>query len=404
MDGSWTRGAQARIHDNEFMTAAALPAGRRLVVDFVNQGSSGSAVMGHASVENALRKAFADSDSIDARFVSLPPWTRLQRAASADWPPLGRLDLDLQALRWHLVEGHRARRVVQELRGERRPDLLHVSSHVAAFRIADLGIPYLVNVDATVDQWESMERLGRPRRAHSARLLALSRRLERRAFERAAGIVAMSEWTAEGVRRAVPGAEVHVIHPGLDLDLYRPATPEERAEAGSGSVRVLFVGGRFEEKGGPLLLQAMEPLLGKGFELDLVTSERGVDTPYLRWHRLGPGDPRLLRLFRLADVLCLPTFRDAVPWVVPEAFACGTALIATDAGALPEFIGPGSPRGKLVPRGDAAALRQALRELSDPAARSGYARNTFEWATRKFDVAAQGQKLEKLLRSAGRNS
>ncbi len=315
------------------MTSAPGPPGRPLRVDFVNQGSSGSAVLGHASVEHALRQAFAGSGSIDARFVSLPPWTRLQRAASADWPPLRRFDLDLQALRWHLVESGRARRVVKGLLAERRPDLLHVSSHVAALRIADLGVPYLVNVDATVEQWESMERFGRPRRRYSSRLLALSRRLERRAFQRAAAIVAMSEWTAEGVRRVVPDAEVHVIHPGIDLQLYRPATPEERAGAGD-LVRVLFVGGRFEEKGGRVLVAAMQPLLGRGFELDLVTAEPGVDTPYMRWHQLNPGDPRLLRLFRLADVLCLPTYRDAVPWVVPEAFACGTPLIATGVGAL----------------------------------------------------------------------
>jgi glycosyltransferase involved in cell wall biosynthesis len=332
----------------------------RIAVDFVNQGSSSSSVMGHGRVEAALRKSFADSDVIDARFVSLPPWTPLQRAASADWPPLSRYDLDMQALRWHLVEGHRARVVVRSLLGERRPDLLHVSSHVAAFRIADLGIPYIVNVDATVDQWESMELPWRPRRRYSSRLLGLSRRLERRAFERAAAIVAMSEWSAEGVRAVVPDAEVHVIHPGLDLDLYRPATPEERAEVGTDTVRVLFVGGRFEEKGGPLLLEAMEPLLGHGFELDLVTSKRGVDTPWMRWHQLPPEDPRLLRLYRLADVLCLPTYRDAVPWVVLEAFASGTPVIASDTGALPAMLIRCPSRGVVLPARDAGALRVAV--------------------------------------------
>jgi glycosyltransferase involved in cell wall biosynthesis len=352
-----------------------------------------------------LRKAFAYSDSIDARFVSLPPWTHLQRAASADWPPLSRFDLDLQALRWHLVEAARARKVVREILRDRRPDLFHVSSHVAAFRIADLGIPYIVNVDATVDQWESMERFGRPRRAYSSRLLALSRRLERRAFERAAGIVAMSEWTAEGVCRVVPDADVHVIHPGLDLDLYRPATPQERAEAGTGTVRVLFVGGRFEEKGGPLLLQAMEPLLGRGFELDLVTSKSGVDTPYMRWHRLAPGDPRLLRLFRLADVLCLPTYRDAVPWVVPEALASGIPVIATEVGALPEFIGSQSERGAVVRHGDVATLQHAVRDVARGSeSRTRRAQNCVTHARAEFGLAAQARKLEDLAMSiAARN-
>ncbi len=79
-------------------------------------------------------------------------------------------------------------------------------------------------------------------------------------------------------------------------------------------------------------------------------------TADLRWHRLRPGDAALRELFRRADVLCLPTFRDAVPWVVIEAFASGTPVIGSDAGALPEFIGAGSERGMVVTKGDVPAL------------------------------------------------
>jgi hypothetical protein len=167
----------------------------RMSVEFINQGSLGAPVMGHTSVEGALRSGLAGSTTIDPTFVSLPPWSPLARLAAGHWPPLNRIELDLQATRWHLVEGRRGRKTVKTILASRRPDLLHVTSHTAAFGLPGLGIPYVVNVDATVDQWDAMGFRGaRRRHGHpSSRLLGLSRRLERKTFQAAAGIVAMSE-------------------------------------------------------------------------------------------------------------------------------------------------------------------------------------------------------------------
>jgi glycosyltransferase involved in cell wall biosynthesis len=48
-----------------------------------------------------------------------------------------------------------------------------------------------------------------------------------------------------------------------------------------------------------------------------------------------------------------------------EAMACGTALVATTAGALPEVVGPDGEAAMHVPPGDPDALALAISRLLD---------------------------------------
>jgi glycosyltransferase involved in cell wall biosynthesis len=60
-----------------------------------------------------------------------------------------------------------------------------------------------------------------------------------------------------------------------------------------------------------------------------------------------------------ADVLCLASTREGWPNVVNEALACGTPVISTDVGGVPDMI-PDSRYGFVIPVGDEAALAGAL--------------------------------------------
>lgn len=68
--------------------------------------------------------------------------------------------------------------------------------------------------------------------------------------------------------------------------------------------------------------------------------------------------------FRLFDVLVSSSDSEGFGYVVLEAMACGTAVVATSVSAMPEIVR--SPdTGLLTPPGDAAALTTAVRRLLD---------------------------------------
>ena len=166
--------------------------------------------------------------------------------------------------------------------------------------------------------------LRRALRRHSRIMVAPSLRLERRALQAARGIVVFSDWARRSVQEIAPTAQCVEIHPGVDIRQFRPVPQRERRR-----LRMLFVGGQFEQKGGLDLLAAAEPLLGTRVELDVVTQTDVPSVPNVRVHRLSAGDPRLVELYQQADMFCLPTWADAAPFAVLEAMACGTAIVSS---------------------------------------------------------------------------
>jgi glycosyltransferase involved in cell wall biosynthesis len=237
-------------------------------------------------------------------------------------------------------------------------DVVHVHSHSIALAMARTmrSTAVALSLDVTVDDWARMP-AWYPSDPHPTLAMAPSRVLERRALRRAALVLAWTGWASKAVQRTAPGARVVEHHPGIDLERYRPAARRERARP-----RVLFVGGRFAEKGGEDLLQALGGELGRTVDLDLVTPAEVPARPGVTVHRLKPSDPKLLDLQQQADLFCLPTYGDAAPWAVLEAMACGTPVLSTRIGGIPDMLAHGQA-GVLVPHGDRPALREALQAL-----------------------------------------
>jgi len=73
--------------------------------------------------------------------------------------------------------------------------------------------------------------------------------------------------------------------------------------------------------------------------------------------------------FALAELLTLPSLLEGFGLPALEAMACGTPVIATTAGALPEVVGP---CGILVPPRDTPALVAAIRALLEDEARRAH--------------------------------
>ena len=331
---------------------------------FINEGSQGSGVMGQEAIGGVLRALTAGA-AIEARHISLPTMGRVARLATRGVPPLARLDLDAHPVRWQLVQALRARRVLREELARSATDLVHLNGHTLGLLSAgQVGrVPTLLSVDSTIEDWHAMGIWRAPRPWSRATLLP-SLILERRAFARAARVLAWTEWARRGVLRACPSAPVAVHHPGLDLERFSPAPRRERERP-----RLLFVGGRFREKGGEELIATLGGLLGTELELDVVTPEPVPRVDGVRVHRHSSGAQPLVDLYQQADLLCLPTRGDAAPFAVLEAMACATPVVAYDVGAVGEMLGEPAC-GAVVPRGDMPRFVAEIRTLlADPQAR-----------------------------------
>ena len=330
---------------------------------FFNEGNLGTFILGQGQLEASLRAH--DAGDVEARFAGLAPIGRGTMALMQRAPALAvRHDLHFPALRWHAVQSTRARRALRRELRRWRPDVLHVHSHSIGLRLgrAMRSIPTALSVDATITDWASMP-AWRPTSRLRLGELAAVRAVERRRFQDAALVLAWTDWTRRGVLAVAPDARVVEHHPGLDLTALRPAEREPRERP-----RVLFVGGRFAEKGGDDLLAVLGDRLGDTVELDLVTPADVAPRTGVRVHRLGPRDPELLHLRQQADLLCLPSHGDAAPWAVLEAMACGTPVVGADVGGIKDLIG-GEEAGVTVPVGDRPALGAALTALLDDAPR-----------------------------------
>jgi glycosyltransferase involved in cell wall biosynthesis len=364
-----------------------------LKVLFLSEGALGT-VMGHASYDGAIAPTLQRTAEVESRFIGLPRQSRALQALSRDVRGLRGRDLDLQTLRWHVIHALLARKALKAELEDFDPDVVHVRSHVITFGLIDYmkRIPIVPVVDVTTWDWRAMG-IWRPVRRHSRAMLWPSELAERRAFSGAALVLAMSGWTEASIKRSAPAARVVRHHPGINLEIYRPAEPAD----GDRPLRVLFVGARFERKGGMDLVNVLEGRLGKDVELDVVTREGVPYQPGIRTHVLDTNDPRLVELYQQADVMCLPTYGDATPWAVLEAMACGTPVISTDIGGISELLDGGNA-GVLVRPGDRDGLRRELFGLlDDEQRRRELGARARAYVEESYDAAKQGAILLELL-------
>jgi glycosyltransferase involved in cell wall biosynthesis len=149
----------------------------------------------------------------------------------------------------------------------------------------------------------------------------------------------------------------------------------------SATLHVAFVGTLSEEKGCFDLAAATAAARSSGADVYVTFAgkeRRAGEAALLRLHcaHLGLGQaaqfvghlrlPALRRLYRDADALCLPSYREGLPLAVLEAMAMGLPVVASPVGAVPDVVVDGVT-GMLVKPGDVDALQSALSLLAaDP--------------------------------------
>lgn len=108
----------------------------------------------------------------------------------------------------------------------------------------------------------------------------------------------------------------------------------------------------------------------------------------------------IANFYRAADVFCHATKADVCPLTVLESQACGTPVIATRVGGIPEIVEDGQT-GILVRAGDAEGFAAAIRSLLDfPRWQKVMGDQAVELVKRRFTPATQVGAYERVFQPA----
>lgn len=184
--------------------------------------------------------------------------------------------------------------------------------------------------------------------------------------------------------------KITVLRNGVDLDLfYAEDRDAARAKIGVSRYAIASVGNLIQSKGHHLVIEALQELpdvelfiVGGGYEerrFRRLAAELGVAG---RVRFLGILPQQMLRtLYSAVDCLVLASAREGWPNVLLEAMACGTPVLATRVGGVPEIVTPNSP-GLVIDSPDSLEIaRTVVRLRNHPPSRKqvlAYARQ-FEW-------------------------
>lgn len=189
------------------------------------------------------------------------------------------------------------------------------------------------------------------------------------ASKRATGILSVSQALAdEMVNIGVNKEKIHVIYNGVDHQKFRI----NQAESDQIMVDyILYVGNLKKEKGVMELLNGFAAIHKKHPALKLLYAGPGNMSSQIRSQAksmalsdkvelLGSVDhDQLPQLISQARVLALPSYNEGVPNVVLEAMACGTPVLVSDVGGIPEVVDE-HICGKIIPSKCETAVAEGL--------------------------------------------
>jgi glycosyltransferase involved in cell wall biosynthesis len=279
--------------------------------------------------------------------------------------------------------GFRAYAKIKELCKQRRFDIIHDNQGLGygLLLMKKLDIPVIATIhhplpidrQADLEQANGFRQRWRIRRFYSfIRMQAfVARRLDR--------VITVSQSSAKDTRRffKVPANRLRVVYNGIDTEIY--SINEEASQNRDGLIIVANTDDR--KKGVLYLLQALQMLREDGIKLTIVDdAER--HSSYIE--DVGPLPSYGLKLvknlnldgmvhftgrlthkelaqhYSVAQMAVVPSLYEGFGIPAAEAMACGTPVIATTGGALPEVVGDA---GILVPPRSADTLAAAIKQL-----------------------------------------
>jgi len=234
----------------------------------------------------------------------------------------------------------------------------------------------------------------------------LPRRMIQWAAMQAAGVVTVCRALKHSLMAiGVPEQRITVLRNGVDLQLFHPLDRGMvRRELGFSRTTLLSVGHLVPLKGHDIAIGALRLLP----ECDLVVAGSGPQHAALvsLASDLGVADRvsfagvlsqvELQRYYSAADALVLASSTEGWANVLLESMACGTPVVATDAGGTSEVVT--APEAGMLfeertPEALARAVRRLLERSPDPRVTRRYAEQ-FSWAA---TAVGQAQLFERIL-------
>lgn len=281
-------------------------------------------------------------------------------------------------------------RIIADIRKRETLDLIELPEVFATRQVVG-NVPYAIRLHSAAWTWRRM--LQQP----SGISDSIEIWMERHTLRRANGISSPSASLAEYIRAecGLGSRQIHIIPYPVDVALFAPT--RER------SPLVLFVGRVEKRKGAHVLMRAIPKIWIKHPECEFVFIGRICDdveaevagmSPRVRF--LGAhAQAELVRWYQQASVFVAPSLWDNSPNTIYEAMACGTPVVASLVGGIPELVDDGVT-GLLVKPNDADLLAYAIISLlGDEVRREQMGRRAREKALEEYSV---DRILEKTLR------
>nr|WP_223204967.1 glycosyltransferase family 4 protein [Gordonia jinghuaiqii] len=228
-------------------------------------------------------------------------------------------------------------------------------------------------------------------------------RMQGRVSRRIPELLTVSRSSEVDIRKAfdIPSGRITTIPLGVDTEIFTPGVDRVPGRI------VCVASADAPLKGVSYLLEAVAKLSAeRNVELVLV-SKLDPNGPSARMIEdlaisdrvsvvSGLEDSEIADLLASAEVACVPSLYEGFSLPAVEAMSCGTPLVATRAGAIPEVVGTDEEAAVLVPPRDSGRLAQAIGRLLDDAdlrARLGAggrrrAEENYSWAAVAAKTAA----------------
>lgn len=282
------------------------------------------------------------------------------------------------------------------------------------------GVPHVVTA-------HSLE----PRRPWKAEQLGggyrISSWVEQTAYEAADAVIAVSEGMRTDVLACYPSldpAKVHVVRNGIDTEAYHPVeeTDALRHHGIDPDLPIVAFVGRITRQKGVGHLVAAAHHITPGAQVVLCAG--APDTPEIAeetrqavaelaavregvfWiqQMLQPAEVR--QILSHATVFACPSVYEPLGIVNLEAMACGTAVVASDVGGIPEVVDDGRT-GLLVhyDEADTSTYRMELADainelLADPERAAGFGKAGRQRAVEEFSWATVAEQTVEVYRKA----